>query len=337
MPLEFKVNASLKPFNSMAVPAKAGHLVIVRSVDDLYQALKFAGENNLETLILGEGSNTLFVDDYSGLVILNRIKGIEVIEEHKDSVMVKVASGENWHDFVSYTMQEKWYGLENLALIPGLVGAAPIQNIGAYGVELKNNLVSVQYLDLKSKQMIELDCDECEFSYRDSIFKHALSNKTVICSITLKLSKKEIVNLSYPAIENHLSSIAKPSPQQVFDAACEIRSNKLPDPSKIPNTGSFFKNPIIGKEKHKELKTKFPLLPSFEVGDKYKLAAGWMIENAGWKDNAINNVCVHQKQALVITNPCSEKGSTVLSYANAIQKDIREKFGIHLEIEPKIV
>jgi len=337
MPLDFKDNASLKPYNTMAVPAITKHLVIIKSISDLYEALKFAAENNLETLILGEGSNTLFVNDYSGLVILNRIKGIEVIEENKDSVEVKVASGENWHDFVSYALRKRWYGLENLGLIPGLVGAAPIQNIGAYGVELKDHLISVQYLDLKTMQMTELDCDECEFAYRNSIFKNALFHTAVICSITLGLSKKELVNLSYPALANYFSSNANPNPQQVFEAVCEIRSNKLPNPSEIPNTGSFFKNPIVSKDKHSELKNEYPDLPSYVIGNNHKLAAAWMIETLGWKNKSIANVCVHKTQALVITNPHASSGQNVLELAYAIQSEVNEKFAVNLEIEPQLI
>ena len=337
MPLDIKANASLKTYNTMAVPAQAQCLVTINEIGELKEALKYAEENQLKTLILGEGSNTIFSTDYSGLVILNRIKGIEVLDEQSDSVKLKVASGENWHDFVKYTLQKKWNGLENLALIPGLVGAAPIQNIGAYGVEIKDHLVAVQYLDLQSKQLIDLNLAECEFAYRDSIFKRSLFNKTVICSITLNLEKNDLVNLSYPVLKNYFASNKAPTAQQVFDAVCEIRNNKLPNPSKIPNTGSFFKNPIVSANKHSELKSKYPDLPSFVIGNNYKLAAAWMIETLGWKDKTIDNVCVHKTQALVITNPLSSSGQNVLNFAYAIQSEVNEEFDVSLEIEPRLI
>ena len=334
MDLKIKENVSLQSFNSMAVPANALALTTVSSLEELRQALNFAHQKKLSVLVLGEGSNTIFANDYNGLVILNRLKGIDLIQQDSDSVTVKVAAGENWHAWVAYSMQRKWYGLENLALIPGLVGAAPMQNIGAYGVEVKDTIVNVEYLEIDTGEKNNLTNKECRFLYRESIFKNELAGKVIITSVTFRLIKKAAVNISYPALASCFDKL--PSPTQVFDIVCTIRESKLPLPSKIPNAGSFFKNPTVSDQQHDQLRLKYPSLVSYKTVQGYKLAAGWMIESAGWKEKCLDEVCVHEQQALVIVNPERKAGAAILNFAIKIQQDIAEKFGVTLEIEPRI-
>ncbi|MEM7357573.1 MAG: UDP-N-acetylmuramate dehydrogenase [Pseudomonadota bacterium] len=337
MALNIQHDVDLQPYNTMGVPARARELLVVDYLQELREALAYAEKNDLKVLVLGEGSNTIFTADFDGLVLLNRLQGIEVVKDTEKSVVVKVAAGEVWHDFVATCMERYWYGLENLALIPGLVGAAPMQNIGAYGVELKDSLLSVEYVEVATGRLREFDNEQCQFAYRDSIFKHELANRVVITAITLELSKLPNPNLSYPSLASALERIDDPSPQLVFDTVCWIRGRKLPLPADIPNTGSFFKNPKIDSEQHERLLQAYPDLVSFAEGDRYKVAAGWLIERAGWKHRTIGQVSVHKEQALVITNPYGASGSAVLKYAQAIQQDIVEKFQIHLEIEPQLI
>jgi len=330
-------NVSLQPYNSMAVSASAAYLTEVASCDQIRSAVAFAHEREIPILVLGDGTNTLFIKDFSGLVLLNRIKGIELVEESQDTVLVRVASGENWHDFVAYAIQQGWYGLENLALIPGLVGAAPIQNIGAYGVELKDRFFGLEYLNIETGKLHFLTCEQCLFAYRDSIFKNALAGQTIIVSVTLELSTVAKLNLTYPALAERFSACKLVSPTEVFNAICEIRRDKLPLPSEIPNTGSFFKNPIVDQQLHSELKKQFPKLVSFPIESQFKLAAGWLIEQAGWKEKELQGVAVHERQALVVTNPKRSTGAAVLRFAQAIQQDIEDKYAVQLEIEPQLI
>ena len=334
MSIQIQTNASLQSYNSMAVPAKADALVCVSSLDQLHQSLNYANSNALKVLVLGEGSNTVFEDDYAGLVILNRIKGIEVISENKDSVTVRVSAGENWHEFVEYSINNDWYGAENLAFIPGLVGAAPMQNIGAYGVEVKDIIESVDFLHIASGKKETLSNQQCEFAYRESCFKNKLIDKVIITSVTFCLSKEPRVDVRYPALIDFLPD--NPTPKDVFHAVIKIRSSKLPLPAKIPNTGSFFKNPIISQQQHARLKSSYPDLISYKAGKEFKLAAGWVIEKAGWKQRQYNGVTVHDKQALVLINPSKRPGRDVLEFARQIQVDIKSKFDVTLEVEPRI-
>ncbi|MBX2848883.1 MAG: UDP-N-acetylmuramate dehydrogenase [Acidiferrobacterales bacterium] len=333
MSIDVQYNASLQAYNSMAVPAQAHALVQVTSLEQLKQALSFARQQEIDVLVLGEGSNTVFQDDYPGLVILNRLRGIELLNQNDTCVTVRAAAGENWHDFVEHTIRKSWYGLENLALIPGLVGAAPMQNIGAYGVEVKDRLLSLDYLDIKTGEVVTLHNSDCQFAYRESCFKHQLAGKAIILSVTFELSKKPEVELSYPALAACFENT--PSPEQVFQAVIDIRRSKLPMPESIPNTGSFFKNPVVDKAQHAALKKQYPDLVSFKTEQGVKLAAGWMIDQAGWKSRDHQGVCVHELQALVIVNPLKRSGKVVLEFAEQIQKDIENRFGVLLEIEPR--
>jgi len=256
-------NASLQPYNTLAVPAKAEFLSRCNSLSQIIASLDFAKRRALPIVILGEGSNTVFSKDFDGLVILNRLAGINLISEDSQNAVVEVAAGENWHDFVRYSLEQGWYGLENLALIPGLVGAAPIQNIGAYGVEVKDSINRVDCLEIDSQQPKVLSNSECNFGYRDSAFKQTLTGKYIVTSVTFSLSKSPTLTLSYPALADRFEHLAKP--MDVFEAVSEIRAAKLPMPDDIPNAGSFFKNPIVDSDKYKKLKASFPP-SSFEAG-----------------------------------------------------------------------
>jgi UDP-N-acetylmuramate dehydrogenase len=330
-----KRGASLQPYNTLAVPAIAAYLSRCNSLERLLSSLDFAQKNDLQTIILGEGSNTVFAKDFDGLVILNRLTGFDLVSEDSQQVMVKVAAGESWHEFVRYSLQQGWFGLQNLALIPGLVGAAPIQNIGAYGVEVKDTIVTVETVDIGTKEVKIMSAAECQFAYRDSIFKHALVGKRIITSVTFCLSKSGTLNLSYPALAARFENT--PKPMDVFNAVCQIRAAKLPMPDDIPNAGSFFKNPIVDQRQYSKLKSDFPSIVAFpmEAGGA-KLAAGWLIEQRGWKEKSVDSVYVHRHQALVVVNPNLKSGESILKLASAIQTDIQLAYGVALEIEPRI-
>ena len=327
-------NVALQDFNTLAVPVAARFFCRATTIKQLRAGLAFAKKQRLPVLILGEGSNTVFTEDFNGLVILNRLRGIEKTSETDGHVIVRAAAGENWHDFVDVCLSKRWFGLENLALIPGLVGAAPIQNIGAYGVEVKDAIVSVTYLELATGVERTIDNAACEFDYRDSIFKNKLNEKTVITSVEFRLAKAPCAQLAYPALANQLG--VNPSPRDIFNRVCDVRSAKLPLPKDIPNAGSFFKNPVIDNGQFQALSSRYPDIVSFVVSDGIKLAAAWLIEQRGWKQKEVAGVKVHQQQALVVTNPKYKSGKNILLLAQAIQKDIEEAFGVRLEIEPRI-
>ena len=320
----------------MATPAIAAKLVEVCSLEELKSALRFVQQAGMSALPLGEGSNTVFQRDYNGLVVLVRIGGINLVQENEQSATIQVGAGVNWHKLVAHCLQQGWYGLENLALIPGLAGAAPIQNIGAYGVEIASFISRVEVLNIATLEVSTLANQECVFGYRDSIFKHALKDQVVITQVELCLNKEAQPNIAYPALKNYFGS-RQPMPEQVFNAVCEIRNAKLPLPSDIPNCGSFFKNPVVSETEFVSLKQRFPHIVGFRFGDQVKLAAAWLIEQAGWKDQSYKDVCVHKEQALVITNARHRRGETVVHFAQMIQQDISDKFGVELEIEPQII
>lgn len=336
MSLEIQQNVSLQTYNSLAVPATAAYLAELTSLDKVREAIEFAQNKKLSMFVLGEGSNTVFKSDYTGLILLNRLLGIELLEENSNEVIVKVSAGENWHRFVTYTLKNGWLGLENLALIPGFVGAAPIQNIGAYGVEVKDFIESVDLINLETGSQTTMMSNKCAFGYRDSIFKEALKGQIIITAVTFCLKKQTAVNISYPALSSYFKDQLSPTSQDVFTAVCTIRSEKLPNPCDVPNAGSFFKNPVISPEQYAELIIEYPNMVCHPFGNDYKVAAAWMIDSAGWKSRVNNSVRVHSEQALVIINPEKRSGSEVLVLAEAIKKDIYTKFGIELEIEPTI-
>lgn len=337
MTLPIQEDVSLQPFNTMAVPAQARYLIEIDSSRTAQHAIRFAKQNQLAMCVLGEGSNTLFTNDYPGLILLNRLRGLQVLEDSDQCVLVKVGAGENWHSFVAHSIQQEWKGLENLALIPGLVGAAPIQNIGAYGVEVQDFIVEVEFLDFETRDLKSIANLECQFAYRDSVFKQALLNKGLITSVTFRFNKQAKVNVSYPSLVDRLAGLNQPTAKNVFDAVIAIRTEKLPSPAKIPNLGSFFKNPIVDANKHQELKKQYPNLISYPHQNGFKLAAGWLIEEAGWKKKTIDQISVHKQQALVIVNPHKVTGAQVYKFAMALRSNIHQQFGITLDIEPTII
>ena len=330
-------NASLKAHNTFGIEAGARYLAVIESLETLRATLADARVQALPRLVIGGGSNLLLTRDFPGLVLLMQNQGIELLGEEGDVVRVRVAAGENWHGFVLHSLRQGWYGLENLSLIPGTVGAAPIQNIGAYGVELESCFESLEALEIASGHVVSLDRAACAFGYRDSLFKRAGRDRYIIVSVTLRLSKQAQVHAEYTELKNELAAhgISVPTPQQVSEAVIAIRSRKLPDPAVIGNAGSFFKNPVIDEEKLEALKVFYPNMVSYPQGKGlHKLAAGWLIDQAGWKGRALGEAAVYDKQALVLVNRGNATGADIATLAKAIQTDIRTRYAVDLEPEP---
>lgn len=334
------LHPSLKGLNTFGIDARAERLVHIRSEKELQELLP---EYNAEkTLILGGGSNVLFLNDWPGDIWLVALPGIQVLEENEEHVRIRAAAGENWHGFVTYCVQKGWGGLENLSLIPGKVGAAPMQNIGAYGVEVKDRIVSVHAIELHSGKKLELASESCAFGYRCSIFKTELKGKVLITAVEFLLDKNPQINTRYGAIRTALEN-AGINPENagisdVAEAVIGIRRTKLPDPWLLGNAGSFFKNPVIPEAQACELDRAYPELVSFpEVGERRKLAAGWLIEKAGWKGFRKGDVGVHEKQALVLVNYGNATGYDIYRLALDIQKDVFEKFRVQLQPEVNII
>ena len=338
MPL-FLPHFNIQKFNTLAVPAVANYFVSVQNDEELREALAFARTEKLPLLILGGGSNIVLRADFPGLVIHIKTRGLDVVAENDEYVWLKVAAGENWHQLVEYTLDNGYYGLENLSLIPGSVGAAPIQNIGAYGVELKDVFAELAALDIQSGLTVMFTNESCQFGYRESIFKQTLKDLYVITSVTLKLNKTPALNLQYPALRSALKAIPAGdiSPEQVSAAVIAIRQSKLPDPQQVPNVGSFFKNPVVPVGQFESLKLRFPHLVSYPVDDSHmKLAAGWLIDQAGWRGKEVDGVRVHPDQALVLTNPGKREGKLILQLADRVIASVEELFGVTLEMEPRV-
>ena len=331
---------NLQPLNTFGIKAHALQFIECHSLDDL-SALILSGEmKGQKHLILGGGSNLLFTGDFDGLVIKNSLKGIEIISEDDSIVTVKAMAGEVWNDLVMHAVENGWGGIENLSLIPGQVGAAPMQNIGAYGVEIRDVLVSVEAMDIKTGEIVEFRNEECEFAYRESIFKTSARNKYIITAITINLHKDPEVNISYGAIKEVLENkgISKPGIKDVSEAVIEIRRSKLPDPAELGNAGSFFKNPEIDKVAFDEFINANPDAPFYETKEgKYKIPAGWMIEQCGWKGKRVGETGAHARQALVLVNYGNAKGSEVEELSKKIRESVQERFGISLQPEVNII
>ncbi len=335
--LDLYTNYSLQELNTLSVPAIAGNFVEVTSPSELKQAISLADELHLKTLILGGGSNVILPDFFAGLVIKIGIKGFEVVDEDQQNVWVKVGAGENWQDFIDYCLNFHYWGLENLSLIPGTVGAAPIQNIGAYGVEQKDYMSELNAVEINSLIDVTFQNASCEFGYRESIFKGRLKDKYVITHVTFKLSKNPCVIIEYPALKYAIASrdISEITPQLVSQIICEIRLSKLPNPQVIPNAGSFFKNPVVTSELHRQIQDKYPDVVSFPAKrGQVKLAAGWLLEQAGWKGVQEYGVGFHEAQALVLTNEGRKTSAQIVRFAEDVRADILQRFGVLLEIEP---
>jgi len=333
-------NISLKKYHTFGIEVKAKYFTEVSSLAEVQETLTFQKENQLEGLILGGGSNILFTQDFEGLVIRISLKGKEVIKEEEDFVWVKVAAGENWHEFVLFCLQHGWGGAENLSLIPGTVGAAPMQNIGAYGVEIKEIFAYLEAYHLQTEKLHQFDNQQCKFGYRESIFKNEVKGEYLITSVVFKLSKKHSLNFSYGDIQQILAKEnIEPSIEAISRAVIEIRSSKLPNPAEIGNAGSFFKNPYIEKSHFEKLKADFPQIPSYPTPDAHliKIPAGWLIEQCGWKGYKQGEAGVHTKQALVLVNYGKAEGKEIKELSEKIRQSVREKFGINLHTEVNIV
>jgi len=331
-------NISLKPFNTFGMDVYADYYAPITRPEEL-ATITVDSSLPAKRFVLGGGSNVLLTHNLHGIVLHNKIKGIEKVKENADHVWVTVGAGEVWHDFVMYAIANHWAGIENLALIPGTVGAAPIQNIGAYGVEVKAVIDCVTGWHWDMKQLVPFYNSECAFGYRDSIFKHQLKDKVFITSVTFRLNKKPNYNTSYGAIEQELQKmgITEPSIAAIADAVIAIRSSKLPNPREIGNAGSFFKNPTIPIEQYNILKETFPTIPSYPVNEEsVKVPAGWLIEQCGWKGFRAGDAGVHEKQALVLVNYGHATGGAVWDLSDNILKTVHDKFHIQLEREVQV-
>ncbi|ULC60510.1 UDP-N-acetylmuramate dehydrogenase [Flaviramulus sp. BrNp1-15] len=332
-------NISLKPYNTFGIDVLAKHFVSISNIDDLKQILSLNEFPN--KLLLGGGSNMLLTQDFDGLVIHINLKGIEITFEDDDVVHVKANAGENWHEFVLWCIDKGFGGIENLSLIPGNVGTAPIQNIGAYGVELKDVFESCEAISLENNQIQKFTKTDCDFGYRNSIFKQHAKGKFIITSVIFKLTKhSHNLNTNYGAITFQLEKmgITKPTIKDVSNAVTLIRKSKLPDPKDIGNSGSFFKNPVISKHQFNTLTYNFKDIPSYPVNEnEVKVPAGWLIEKAGFKGKRFGNYGVHKNQALVLVNYGDAKGEDILNLSRLIQKTVKRLFDISIEAEVNIL
>ncbi len=330
-------NFSLKGLNTFRIDVKADFFLPINKKEELPEAFSIAQEKKLSPLIIGEGSNILFTKDFEGLVIKPSIKGIKKVQENEKNVLLKVGAGENWHNLVLKTLSLGLQGLENLSLIPGSVGAAPVQNIGAYGVEIKDFIDKVEIFDIERNDFYFLKNENCDFSYRNSVFKASLKGKVVITHIYLKLRKNPVFNISYQPLSEALRN-KKISAKEISNAVIKIRQSKLPDPTLVGNAGSFFKNPIINKSEFEALKAKYPDLNGYKIqDDKIKISAGWLIEKAGLKGYSKGDVGTYEKQALVIVNNGNASGKEVLAFSETIQENVCNKFGVRLAPEVNII
>ncbi len=336
--MEIIKNKSLKNFNTFGIDANAEFFIPIKKKNDLFDVLE--KEKNQPIKILGGGSNLLITQDISECLIKNEIKGIQVILENENEVLVRVGGGEIWHELVLWAVANNYGGIENLALIPGTVGAAPIQNIGAYGVELKNVCEGVEFIHLEEKKEYAFSNDECHFFYRDSIFKHELKGKICITHVFFRLSKApHSLNLTYGVIKGHLEKkgIKNPTIKNICDTVIEIRNSKLPDPKELGNSGSFFKNPELSKEEFLSIKKKFPDIVSYALpSKKYKIPAAWLIEQCGFKGVRYGNTGCYKYQPLVLVNYGNATGKEIQLFSEKIKKAVRKKFGIFIQAEVNI-
>lgn len=330
-------NFNLKPYNTFGIEAFAKEFVSVTTLEELKNTL----QQTSDFFILGGGSNLLLTHNIEKLVIHNQLKGIEIVQQNDDFVWVKAQAGENWHEFVLYCIENNFGGIENLSLIPGNVGTTPVQNIGAYGVEIKDALFSCEALNIKTLEIEVFSNSACEFEYRESVFKNKFKNQYIITSVTFQLTKiNHLIKTNYGAISDELAQkgIQNPRIKDVSDAVIAIRTSKLPNPKELGNSGSFFKNPIISIEKYKYLVEKFPEMPHYQVNKhEVKVPAGWLIEQAGFKGKRFGDAGVHAKQALVLVNYGTATGQEILELSKNIQKTVFETYEIEIEAEVNIL
>lgn len=338
---DIQQQVDLLPYNTFGIKAFAKYFTTINNLDEAKALLSSDIFKKEKHFIIGGGSNILLTKDFDGLIIKISLKGIEIVHEDEETVTVKVGAGEIWHDFVMYCVDHNWGGLENLSLIPGTVGAAPMQNIGAYGVEIKKNILAVEALEISSGEVKLFTNEQCKFGYRESIFKQSLKEKYIISSVTLTLTKKNHhYVISYGAIEETLRQhgVTSPSVKSISDAVIHIRRSKLPDPSRIGNAGSFFKNPSIQANLYDFIKKNNPTLPSYPgENGLIKIPAAWLIEQCGWKGKTFNNIGVHKDQSLVLVNYGGGKGDDLWQLAMNIQASVNEKYNIILQPEVNMI
>ncbi len=338
--MQISSHISLKPFNTFGIEASAKLFTVVRSTPDVQELLQHPDYKNNPHFILGGGSNILLTQNLDALVIKNELKGIEIIKETEDDALVKCAAGEVWHDFVLYCIDKGFAGIENLSLIPGNTGASPMQNIGAYGVEIKDTFHELEAIDLKTGEIITFSKTDCEFGYRESVFKRKYKDRFMILSVSFRLSKKPVFHTEYGAIKQELDKmgISELSIKAISQAVINIRSSKLPDPKKIGNSGSFFKNPEVTAETHRRLLLEFPSLVAYPLDNgNYKLAAGWLIEQSGLKGYRSGDAGVHTLQALVLVNYGHASGKEIYDLSSKVLETVDQKFGVMLEREVNII
>lgn len=343
--MNLQENISLKPYNTFSINAKARYFSSFETISELedlfnYNPDSYRDQTPNSKLILGGGSNILLTKDFDGIVLKNEIKGIEIIKDDDDHVYIKAGAGENWHQFVMYCVENNYAGVENLSLIPGNVGASPMQNIGAYGVEIKDVFYELEAFHKHNKVIQKFSLSECEFGYRESVFKNKYKDQFVITSVTYRLNKKPQFNTSYGAIQQELEKIGVKdlTIKAISQAVINIRTSKLPDPKEVGNAGSFFKNPIVPNEQYEELKKKFSSIVAFPSGNAHtKLAAGWLIEQCGWKGFRKNDAGSYPKQALVLVNYGNATGKEIFDLSAEIIQSVKKTFGVILEREVNII
>lgn len=337
--MQIQENISLKPYNTFAIDAKAKYFASFTNAQELHELYNFASTHNIETLIIGGGSNMLLTKNYNGLVSKNEMSGIEQVREDEEHVYVRAAAGENWHRFVLYCIKHRLAGVENLSLIPGSVGASPMQNIGAYGVEIKDVFEELEAYHIHTNEVVKFSTDDCEFGYRESVFKRKYKGQFVIMNVTFRLNKQPVYQTNYGVIQQELDKMGVKdlSIVAISQAVINIRQSKLPDPKEIGNAGSFFKNPTIPKDQYEKLQQQFAGIVGFPAnGDLIKVAAGWLIEQCGWKGYRKGDAGCHAKQALVLVNYDHATGMEIYNLSTEIVESVGAKFGILLEREVNI-
>ncbi len=330
---------SLKKYNTFGIEAIARFFAEINSAEDVRELCTDDQFVKADKLILGGGSNILFTKDFDGIVIKNNFRGMDASSENAEHIFVKVGAGENWHSFVLHCIENNYAGVENLSLIPGNVGASPMQNIGAYGLEIKDVFHELEALEITTGEMMKFSAADCNFGYRESVFKNKHRNQFIITSVTFRLNKIPKFNISYGAIEQELEKmgVKELSIAAISKAVCNIRSSKLPDPKQIGNAGSFFKNPVVSQELYEKIKKEFPNVVGYTSGNEVKLAAGWLIEQCGWKGYRKNDFGVHINQALVLVNYGGASGDELYNLSQEVMDSVQKKFGVSLEREVNIV
>ncbi len=337
--IRFKENYSLKKYNTFNIDVKARYFFEFTELEDL----PFFLESNKELtgqkiLLLGGGSNLLFANDFDGLIIHSNVPGVQLVNEDREHVWLEVGAGEDWDRFVEYCVLNEYYGIENLSLIPGNVGAVPVQNIGAYGVEVCDFVVTVKGFDLKTREEYHISAKDCGFAYRDSIFKHELKNRFVVSSVVFRLNKFPNFKLDYGHLKAEVEKEGEINIHNIRKAVVDIRESKLPDPVLVGNAGSFFKNPVVKKELADKLQAEFKDIPTYATGNGHvKLAAGWLIDQCGWKGYRKRDAGVHEKQALVLVNYGDATGEEIVQLSEEIRKSVAEKFNVELEREVNLI